>query len=744
MQYDLNLRDYIRIFQKRKWILILMPVLAGLLGYFLTPVPPTRYQAHGQLKISRRAMPADAMMDAFYYMEGGSRLDTHAEVMLSREVLKEVATRLGGLEERTDAQGNPVPIPDDELAQRRDWRGFIDALENSMSVEIVPGTSILRVTCTRPREDEAVEWLNTLLDTYAARNAYEVNQAIIESKEFLEEQLEATRENLRDSEEELTEFLLENADTVSLGPGEAERTQERLEEVEQQLANHGVQLDLIDQAIDTDTVASLEILGRLVGEDPNANSLRLRDELADLQQRRQQLLVHQTPRSPEVLDLNQRIDANLEALKAALETQRDRLRAERDRLVSKLGVLPANDVIRARLERNVEVNTELYNRISTEYLQAQIRDVEKFQEVTIIERAVGATEVTESGRASRGLIAAVIGLLLGVIVALVVETLDTSIGAIEDVEALLNLPVIGIVPPIDFDEIRDAIRDVAADTLEHPDADYLITLVSHYDPRSPVSEAYRALRTNVDKARARVDGKVMILTSSVLEEGKTTTSANLALTFAQMGRRTLLVAADLRRPDLHRVYGIQKEPGLADVLTGSIPWDAATRGLSDILLGELSMEVVMLTPGMDNLHILPSGSNPLNPAELLSSDATRDLLDRLRDEFDIIIVDTPPVIPVTDSAILAEHCDGVVLVYEVGKVGRDVLKRAKSHLDNVHADVWGIVMNDVKAEAETTLRDTDYYYRYRYEDSDSAGGAGSRFNIGARAARLFGRSGSAD
>jgi len=304
--------------------------------------------------------------------------------------------------------------------------------------------------------------------------------------------------------------------------------------------------------------------------------------------------------------------------------------------------------------------------------------------------------------------------------------------------------VIGIVPPIDFDEIRDAIRDVAADTLEHPDADYLITLVSHYDPRSPVSEAYRALRTNVDKARARVDGKVMILTSSVLEEGKTTTSANLALTFAQMGRRTLLVAADLRRPDLHRVYGIQKEPGLADVLTGSIPWDAATRGLSDILLGELSMEVVMLTPGMDNLHILPSGSNPLNPAELLSSDATRDLLDRLRDEFDIIIVDTPPVIPVTDSAILAEHCDGVVLVYEVGKVGRDVLKRAKSHLDNVHADVWGIVMNDVKAEAETTLRDTDYYYRYRYEDSDSAGGAGSRFNIGARAARLFGRSGSAD
>lgn len=739
MQYDLNLRDYIRIFQKRKWILILMPLLAGLLGYFLTPVPPTLYEATGRVKISPRPASAEAGLDAYYFMEGGSRLDTHAQVMLSREVLKEVATELDVLERRTDGQGNSVPIPDSELARRQDWQGFIIALESSMTVEIVLGTTLLEVTCTRRREDEAVEWLNTLLDTYASRNAYEVNEAVIEAKAFLERQLETTRANLREAEESLTEFLLNNAEAVSLGSGEAGRTQTALEEAESELASIEVQLELINQAIETDTVASLEILGRLVGENRDPNSLRLRNELSTLQQERQRLLVYQTPRSPEIHDLNRRIDANLQALKAALEAQRSRLMVERDRLESKLGVLPANDVVRARLERDVQVNTQLYNEITTEYLQAQIRNAERFQEVTVIERAVGATRVTESGRSSKGLVAALVGLLLGIIVALVVETLDTSIGAIEDVESLLNVPVIGIIPPIDFDEIRDEIRKVAPEMLEHPDIGSLMNLVSHYVPRSPVSEAYRALRTNVDMARAGVDGKVMIVTSSVLEEGKTTTAANLALTFAQMGRKTLLVAADLRRPDLHRIYGVKKEPGLADVLTGSIPWDAATRGLSDILLGELSMDVVMLTPGMDNLHLLPSGSNPLNPAELLSSDATHDLLERLRDEFDIIIVDTPPVIPVTDSAILAEHTDGVVLVYEVGKVGRDVLKRAKSHLDNVHADVWGIVMNDVKAEAETTLRDTDYYYyHYRYEESEPEKGIRGRFNLlGERASRLF-------
>jgi capsular exopolysaccharide synthesis family protein len=155
------------------------------------------------------------------------------------------------------------------------------------------------------------------------------------------------------------------------------------------------------------------------------------------------------------------------------------------------------------------------------------------------------------------------------------------------------------------------------------------------------------------------------------------------------------------------------------------------------------MDVVMLTPGMDNLHIMPAGANPLNPAELLSSDATGELLDDLRNEFDLIIIDTPPVIPVTDSAIMSEHADGIVLVYEVGKVGRDVLKRAVGHLESVKARIWGIVMNDVKAEAETSLRDTDYqYYRYRYERGEAKKGSWLSTPVRDALGRLFGRRGS--
>ena len=155
------------------------------------------------------------------------------------------------------------------------------------------------------------------------------------------------------------------------------------------------------------------------------------------------------------------------------------------------------------------------------------------------------------------------------------------------------------------------------------------------------------------------------------------------------------------------------------------------------------MDVVMLTPGMDNLQVMPAGANPLNPAELLSSEATGALIDELRKEYDVILIDTPPVIPVTDSAIMAEHADGVVLIYEVGKVGRDVLKRAASHLESVKAEILGIVMNDIKAEAATSLRDTDYrYYRYRYDRTASRGRFGLDRPLGDTVSRWLGKRGS--
>ncbi len=735
MQYELNLRDYIRIFQKRKWTIILMPVLAGLLGYFLTPPPTIMFEATGRLRVVSRSQPLDLMMQTFYYYEEGNRLDTHAEVMMSREVLKEVAKNLG-LIDRTNPDGSDVT--DADIARRTEWIGQIARLRGAITPTVVEGTSILQVSMMLPDQAQAIQYLNMLLNTYAARNAYEVNQEVIKGFEFLQERLAQVESDLDESNRRLIDFMLTNAERLSLGTDEIASTQRDLQTAEARLASAQTAIRVINLATADGMMPPGGLLASL-DVDP-ATLASFGSTLQTLDERRAQLLRYQTPFSPEVVAIEEDIRLTASALRESFVRTAQDLEAQRDRLRERFLAMPANDAELDRLRAEVALNTEIHTQIRAQFEQAALADVSKTQEVQIIERAIDASAVTESGRGSRGLIAAMIGLLIGVVVALLVESLDTSIGAIEDVESLLNLPVIGIIPPIDFDDISTIIRSTMPQLLDNAEIDHLMSLVTHYDPRSPVSEAYRALRTNVEKTRESLDARAIMVTSSVLEEGKTTTAANLALAFAQMGRKTLLMAADLRRPDIHRVYGLPKEPGLADVLTGSMPWESATRGLSDILLGELPMDIVMLTPGMDNLHILPSGSNPLNPAELLSSRAVKTLMDELRANFDVIIIDTPPIIPVTDSAVLAEHTDGIILVYEVGKVGRDVLKRAKSHFDAVNADIWGIVMNDVKAEAETTLRDTDYYYyHYRYEDGAAPPSSGVIGNLGRAASKILGR-----
>jgi len=732
MQYEPNLRDYLRIFQKRRLIIILVPVLAGLMGYFFAPVPRVSYEASGRIRATKRVVPSQALLDAYYYWEEGSALATHAQVMTSREVLKETAITLGLL---------PPDITDEEIIQSPGYIEDLGALSGSLSAEPVPQTSIIRITCVRPGPEEAVRWTNALLETYAEVHTYELNREVIESVNYIELQLATYETALRVAENELAAFKLEFAESISLATGEVADTQQQLEDTEFALRTIIIQIDILDEALATGAIPGLDLLTRISTRDLKIQESLTR--LTDLQRQRQELLQYQTLRSPEVIAYDEEIRTAVTLLRARLVADRDRLEEERDRVSRKFMALPENDVILGRLERNVDLNDRTYTLLREEYQRARLREAESGQEISIIERAVSATSVTTTGRSAKAMVAALIGLLLGVVLALILETLDTSIGAIEDIEALLQLPVIGIVPPIDFDDCRHIIGKVAPQLINNPNFDRISSLVAHYDPRSPVSEAYRSLRTNMEQTREETGASVFILTSSVLEEGKTTTAANLALVFAQMGRKTLLLTADLRRPDMHKVFGLPKDPGLTDVLTGSLDWQDAIRGLSDILLGDLSMDVVMLTPGMDNLQILPTGTNPLNPAELLSSGATGALIKELREEFDIIIIDTPPVIPVTDAAIMAEHADGIILIYEVGKVGRDVLKRAVSHLDSAKAEIWGIVMNDVKAEAESSLRDANYrYYRYRYDRTGPKSRLGLDRPLGKTVSRWFGRRGS--
>jgi len=171
------------------------------------------------------------------------------------------------------------------------------------------------------------------------------------------------------------------------------------------------------------------------------------------------------------------------------------------------------------------------------------------------------------------------------------------------------------------------------------------------------------------------------------------------LSMAQAGNKVLLVDADLRKPLINKVFGLSKEPGITDYVLGNYPWQEVTNTISDIMLGDFGIDDILKTPGMDNISVVTAGTKPPNPSEILSSSRFKEFLTEANKVYDFVFVDSPPLLPVADAAEIAPLMDGVLMVYTVGKIGRGVLKRAKSNLDNVDAKVLGVILNNVKPES---------------------------------------------
>src|SRR5205085_26688 len=373
---------------------------------------------------------------------------------------------------------------------------------------------------------------------------------------------------------------------------------------------------------------------------------------------------------------------------AAMRNREDILNRQMGDLLAKNREVPATELSLARLQRDAKVNDDLLTLLKTRHQEALIKESEGVEEVSIVRPANEPSAPVGSETLNTVLVGGLLGLMLGLVLAFVQETLDTSIGTIEDIEAYLGVPVLGTVPHIDpretmqrLIERRPALAQMDAEALQSH-----ALLITHFDPKSPVAEAYRTLRTHIQFSRQdHGGGKALVVTSPTLQEGKTTTIVNLALTMAQSGQKTLLVGANMRRPSIYRFFGIEREPGLSDILVGNAQWRDCIRSVADILMGRFEMEDIMASPGLDNLHIIEAGPIPANPSELLSTTAFGQFLRQVREEYDIVLIDTPPVLPVTDSTIVAGQVDAVVLVYQAGKVGRLVLKRAKIHLESARA-----------------------------------------------------------
>ncbi|MGH7356235.1 MAG: polysaccharide biosynthesis tyrosine autokinase [Candidatus Rokuibacteriota bacterium] len=716
-QYEMNLRDYWLIIRRRRLIITASTVLVALFSFWFAKQETPVYQATAAVKFEQSTSLSGLLVEVLSY-SSADNIETQATIIKSYLVLEEVARRMGKL---------PQTVGAEAVRESKAYTALLDSLAGKIKTQRVPSTSIIEITASSTNPREARDLANTVAEAYRDYSKATRNARITEARRFIEQQLKDVEARVRRAEEEVWAFRdanriispgAESSVLLSLFTqvrGDLEKTRQQRIELEQAQTRFLGKDTPVDDRVYIDT--------------QNPAIQKLQATQADLMLERKNLALEVTDRHPRLQAIDDRLREVRVEMRLEVAAQILLLRGREEILSRQMGDLllknrevPAVELNLQRLQRDAKVNDDLLTLLKTKHQEALIKESESIEEVTFIRPAAEPTAAAGARTLQTIFVGALLGLMLGLVLAFVQETLDTSIGTIEDVESYLEVPVLGIIPHIDpretvqrLIERRPALAQIGPDILTSH-----ALLITHFDPKSPVAESYRTLRTNVQFQRLERGGKVLVVTSPTLQEGKTTTIVNLALTMAQGGQKTLLVGGNMRRPSLYRFFGIEREPGLSNILVGNVQWRDCVRTVADILMGRFEMEDIMAAPGLDNLHIIEAGPIPANPSELLSTEAMAEFLRAVKEEYDIVLIDTPPVLPVTDSAIVAGQADGVLLVYQAGKVGRLVLKRAKTHLESARGKVWGVVLNDVQAEV-SGYNYTHYYTHYYGEETPPQG-----------------------
>jgi capsular exopolysaccharide synthesis family protein len=694
-QYDVDLRDYWRIIKKRKTSIIFMVLLVGFCSYGFAKVkePIPLYEASSAIKIDRFSNMASILTGE--YWRQSENMVTHAYIITSFPVLCQTAKSLGWL---------PENVSDEAVQNSPTYLSIIRRLKSMVEPEHQEGTNIINILVSSDNARESARVANAFAHSYRDYNIREKNKKTFETKEFIEEQLRLTSNRLRLAENELQAFK-QSYGLISLD-AQTQNTLNRLFAVETEYEKTKIDIAEVNSQLQMIQVNKISTSGELKGSffaaAPNSPVFGLKTKLSDLLLKRRTLLINFTAKHPRVTEIDNQIQAVLHETKKELQALLNSYKTREKNLSKRIYQLrrenlslPEKGLLLVRLQRDVELQESLYTQLKEKYQETLIQESGKVEEVTILKPAVPPGEPFNIPSKLMIVVTGIVmGLIIGIVFAFLGEVFDTSMGTIEDVEELLNVSVLGVIPQLD-DERKGKPRPDGKDSKKDR-ARYLVT---HYEPKSMGAEAFRALRTNLQFLRLEMKGKLFLITSSFVKEGKTLNTVNLALSVAQAGNKVLLVDADLRKPVVHKIFGLSREPGITDYVLGNYHWQEVTNTISDVMLGDFGIDDILKTPGMDNINVVTAGTKPPNPSEILSSSRFKEFLAEANKVYDFVFVDSPPLLPVADAAEIAPLMDGVFMVYTVGKIGRGVLKRAKSNLDNVDARVLGVILNNVKPEA---------------------------------------------
>lgn len=730
---EVTLSEYWRIIRKRyKTILaVLFPVIIS--TFIFTQMQTPVYEAVLELKIERRLPVA---MDGASIQGGGGSLDTGSlatdiRLITSIPVIKKVVEKM-------------EVLPADSEEREAALHGLALDYRNRVLIDQIADTNILNIRTRFSDPKKAALVATAIADVYSVENIIGRRKQTEILIDYMETQMAEYLKQLTDQENKLQKFN-QNEKIFEVTP-QVKATLDRLTiegtfEFENEMLKINSELKEL-RSLDDGKAGIFEKITN-EGNWDDYIIIGLKRRLLELEFVRFLLLIDYTEKHPEVLAqdkiigdvknkivgmlknrFGQTMTADSETSLAKnikelfLETRKEVLFRIVNKFYGDSGSLSSNQVEYLGLKRNVDRLIGSYDALSEQ------RDAAKLNLAKVIDDVVTVVSPPDPPRRPikpnatiNFMVSCAVGLLLGLMIGFIKESIDSSIGTIHDVEQELNLAILGIIPHIGQDYILSRAEDTP-ETVDKKTALQRARLVTVTNPKSWPAESYKMLRSNLIQLMKTKNLKTMLFTSSDMQEGKSTTVSNIAVSMAQLGKKTIYVGANMRRPMDYKIFGLDREPGLSDILMGNISWKEAMNTSSDVLIGGLSVDDLLQMPGIDNFHVITAGHAVDNISELLNSKAFDQLLTELKSNFDVVMIDCSPVMAVPDAVTMCDRVDGVALVYKVGHTPKEVLKMAKANLITARANLLGVVLNDIKTEAQVGY--SAFSYRYYGEKPEKA------------------------
>jgi polysaccharide biosynthesis transport protein len=731
---EVHLSHYWNIVYKRWRVALSILLVVMLATYLYSHFSAPLYRSTAVIQIERDN-PNQLTVEDLFGIEASDQefLQTQYELLKSRDLMARVIQESQLLSDRDFYPPGITGRSPEEVKKIRD--SMIGAVQGGLEIAPTRGTSLVTISyvATSPRLAQRVA--EGEAESFMRRNTEQKYESVRQASEFLSHQIDQIKEDIESTRHAIQQYG-ETKGIISVSDANNMNSQ-RLTKINSDLQSTQNTYFEKQATYDTITRANPETV---VKADPKV--LALDEELGRLERDYTQKRTTFLPQHPEMQRLQQSIDkskqARTQAVLEAYGQARDAARNEMNSAAAQISALRGSLESERRDTKSLTLNAQgfvdlthvldgkqslldqLEKRRNETDLSARLHGGAGSSSIHWVDHAVlpgGRFNITMKKNLQS---AFPLGVVLGLAAIFFLEYMDRSIKTPEELERVTRFASLGVIPAASsivrgygyaYGYGRGNLKTIRAkppDTyegkpgtpVEAAGAERGIDLLPHLDARSPISESYRGFRTSLLLASAS-SPKVIVITSSFAREGKTTTSVNLATVLAQMGKPVLLADADLRRPRLQKVFRGKMNLGLVNYLAANIP-----------------LEDVIQETQVPNLSVILSGPTPPNPSELLASDRMKQLIHEVRNKFAYVIFDSPPVMAVTDSIVLAAAADGVVLCVHGGQTPRELVQRASDKLRQSNIPVLGALLNNLDLQQYGYSFKRSYYDYYDAEPSD--------------------------